>query len=255
MAQETELLLKEKYRMSENILKEVISEIDKTKFSEVRYYLKKYDALSDLVALLSAEGNYKDLLNVLIDKADCIADFALTEILFQSGDIMALNQQTKLAKESIVVNKLLADIDMDSYLKYFKKTGNENYALAAIYFYRYLTKKENGNEDAFRTRSPGLPPANFRARIRLAPDAIQELLRTACDISQGHHHSLWVSLHADPSLSFCLGLPACLQAAQREPAVARTHIRSIRRRTLVEFHDARSRGQERNDIGPGLSGD
>src|SRR6516164_9635259 len=114
-------------------------------------------------------------------------------------------------------------------------------------------ERENENEAAFRTGSPRLPRANVRARIRLAPDAVPRLLRTPCDIPQGHHHSVWVSLHVDPVIPLRLGLPTGLRAAQRKPSFAGTQLCGIRISTLVEFYDARGRSQERNDIGPGLS--
>src|SRR5215472_16740109 len=59
-------------------------------------------------------------------------------------------------------------------------------------------ERENKNEDAPRTWSPRLPRAHFRARLRLAPDSVPRLLRTPCNLPQGHHHSVWFSFHADP---------------------------------------------------------
>jgi len=68
-------------------------------------------------------------------------------------------------------------------------------------------------------------------------------------------NSLRVSCHLHLGFSICLHLPVRLRAAQWQPTVARAQLRGIRRRALVEFYDARRRGQERNDIGLRLFGD
>src|SRR6266498_2526294 len=82
-------------------------------------------------------------------------------------------------------------------------------------------EREDKNEDALRPWSARLPRAYFRARIRLAFGSAPRLLRTPCYLSQGHHHSVWFSFHADSGVPLCLGLSAGLRATKRKLPDAR----------------------------------
>ena len=141
-----ELMARHKYSVSEKILKEALESLEKEKYENPKYFEYKYLLLSDLCLVYSAVENYKERLNAEIKRAECFIDFFLTDFLSNAKDIITLNVHNKVSKDSDVVRRFLENFSMDPFLLYLKESDYEHYAVIAIYYYTYLTRKENDNE-------------------------------------------------------------------------------------------------------------
>ena len=83
----------------------------------------------------------------------------------------------------------------------------------------------------------------------------ERILRGACDLSERHHHSVWISLDADPGGPLRLDLRKGVCAAERHACCRARWPTPPSALSLVELHDARCRRQERDGIGSRLSPD
>lgn len=149
MIQASELKERHKFSISEKILKESLDALEKEKHLDPKYFEKKYFVLSKLFNVLKAEENYKEMLDIEISRSECFICFFLTDFLLNAKDIITSNIHQKDKKESIVVNKFINSFSFDKFLGFLKESKNENYAVIAIYYYNYLTRKENDKEEHY----------------------------------------------------------------------------------------------------------
>lgn len=149
MMQAKEMMERHKYLLSEKILKDALEVLEKNKFSDPEYLENKYNVLSELCNVLSAEENYKERLKAEISKAECYINLFLKDILTSAKDIITLNVHNKDSMHSDYVNEFLKNLSLENFLKYIKKTENGHFNIISIYYYTYLTRKENDNEEHY----------------------------------------------------------------------------------------------------------
>lgn len=149
MSQAGELMERHKYSLSEKILKEILESLDNDKLNDPEYFKNKFTALTELSKVFSAKENYKERLDAEIRKADCFINFFLSDFLSIAKDIITLNVHNKNQKDSEIANEFLKDLSLEKFLNYLKEKANEQYAVIAVYYYTYLTRKENDNEEHY----------------------------------------------------------------------------------------------------------
>lgn len=141
-----ELMSRNKYAMSGKILNDILETLEKEKYNDANYFGNKYSALSELCHVFSAEGNYKELNNTEIKRNECLICFFLSDFLNSSRDILTNNINNKVMKDSPVSNEFFKNFTPDNFLCYLKESDAEHYAILAIYYHAYLTRKESNNE-------------------------------------------------------------------------------------------------------------
>jgi hypothetical protein len=144
-----ELMSRDKYKMSAKILNDIIEVLENEKYNNSDYFVNKYFALSELCNIFSMEGNYKELLNKEINRNESLIYFFLSAFLNSSRDIITDNIQNKVKKDSPISNQYFKCFSPENFLSFLKETNNEHYALIAIYYYSYLTRKENDVEEHY----------------------------------------------------------------------------------------------------------
>ncbi len=149
MIQAKELMDRQKYTLSEKILKDALEVLEKNKFSDPEYLENKYNVLTELCSVLSAEENYKERLKAEISRAECYVNLFLKDILISAKDIITLNIHNKDSMHSDYVNEFLKNLSIENFLMYLKNSENGFFNITAIYYYTYLTRKENYNEEHY----------------------------------------------------------------------------------------------------------
>ncbi len=149
LSQAKELMVRNKYAMSEKILTEVLDVLENEKYKNSGYFENKYFALTELCRVYSAVGNFKELLNTEIKRSEYLIYFFLEDFLNSSRDILTNNIQNKTLKDSPVSNEFFRYFSLNDFLSELKESKNEHYALIAIYYYSYLTRKDNDNEEYY----------------------------------------------------------------------------------------------------------
>jgi len=149
MIQASELMERQKFTISEKILKESLDALEKDKLLDPKYFEKRYLALSKLFNVLKAQENYKEMLDIEIKRAECFICFFITDFLLNAKDIITSNIHQKDTKESNVVNEFINNFSFEKFLGFLKESKNENYAVIAIYYYSYLSRKENDKEEHY----------------------------------------------------------------------------------------------------------
>ena len=149
ISQAKELMSRNKYSMSEKILTNMLDDLENEKYKNSNYFEYKYFAFTELCKVYSATGNLKELLNTEISRSEFLIYFFLEDFLNSSRDILTNNVQNKTVKDSPVSNEFFKRFSLDNFLAMLKETKNEHYTIIAIYYYSYLTRKDNDNEDYY----------------------------------------------------------------------------------------------------------
>lgn len=149
ISQAKELMSRNKYAMSGKILNDALELLEKEKYDTSNFFGNKYFVLAELCKVYSAEGNFKELLNTEIKRSESLIYFFLSDFLNSSRDIITNNIQNKVTKDSPVANEFFQCFSLGKFLDHLKETDNEHHALLAIYYYAYLTRKENDIEEHY----------------------------------------------------------------------------------------------------------
>lgn len=135
--------------MSEKILTDILETIENEKYDNSNYFENRYTVLTELCKVFSAEENYKELNNTEIKRNECLIYFFLLVFFNSSRDIITNNINNKVMKDSPVSNEFFKSFSPDNFLNYLKDTDNEHHTLLAIYYFSYLTRKENDKEEHY----------------------------------------------------------------------------------------------------------
>jgi hypothetical protein len=149
MSLANELMLRKKYLLSGKILNDILEPLENEKYDNSDYFVNRYFALTELCRVFSEENNCKEFNSTEIKRCECLIYFFLSDFLKNSRDILTSNINNKVMQDSAVSNEYLKYFSLNTFLNYLEETNNEHYAILAIYYHAYLTRKENDKEEHY----------------------------------------------------------------------------------------------------------